>query len=159
MLGQIIAYAKAEFNCHDGPWKEDHKEKMEGHGEGILEESAYMQVDMQAKFMAMRCPDKRNLREFLEGLRVKKKKELVQAGVEVGEKNYFSIIISSFLYILSNFTLSQLVVAQYLSLKITCCQCSWRNLIVNECNSSINEFSERAKKIATRPYWPTSLQS
>ena len=40
--------------------------------------SAYAQADMQAKFMAMRCPDKGNPREFLEGLRVRKE-ELAQA--------------------------------------------------------------------------------
>ena len=34
--------------------------------------SAYAQMDLRAKFMAMRCPDKLNLREFLENLRVKK---------------------------------------------------------------------------------------
>ena len=78
--------------------------------------SAYAQADMQAKFMAMRCPDKGNLREFLEGLRVKKE-ELVQAGIEVDEKDYFSIIISSLPYALSNFALSQLAAAQYLSSK------------------------------------------
>jgi hypothetical protein len=73
--------------------------------------SAYAQVDMWAKFMAMRCPDKGNPREFLEGLRVKKE-ELAQAGVVVDEKNYFSIIISSLPYSLSNFASSQLAAAQ-----------------------------------------------
>jgi len=76
--------------------------------------SAYAQADMRAKFMAMRCLDKGNPREFLEGLRVQKE-ELAQAGVVVDEKDYFSIIISSLPYILSNFVLSQLAVAQYFS--------------------------------------------
>lgn len=71
---------------------------------------------MWAKFMAMRYLDKGNPREFLEGLKVKKE-ELVQAGVEINEKDYFSIIISSLLYFLSNFVSSQLAVAQYLSTK------------------------------------------
>jgi len=78
--------------------------------------SAYAQADMRAKFMAMRCPDKGNPREFLEGLRVKKE-ELAQAGVTVEEKDYFSIIISSLPYALSNFASSQLAAAQYLSSK------------------------------------------
>ena len=76
--------------------------------------SAYAQADMRAKFMAMRCPDKGNPREFLEGLRVRKE-ELAQAGVVVDEKDYFSIIISSLPYSLSNFASSQLAAAQYLS--------------------------------------------
>jgi len=78
--------------------------------------STYAQADMQAKFMAMRCLDKGNPREFLEGLRVKKE-ELAQAGVTVEEKDYFSIIISSLPYALSNFASSQLAAAQYLSSK------------------------------------------
>jgi len=78
--------------------------------------SAYTQADMWANFMGMRCPDKGNPREFLEGLRVKKE-ELAQAGVMVEEKDYFSIIISSLPYALSNFALSQLAAAQYLSSK------------------------------------------
>jgi len=76
--------------------------------------SAYAQADMRAKFMAMRCPDKGNPREFLEGLRVRKE-ELAQAGVVVDEKDYFSVIISSLPYALSNFASSQLAAAQYLS--------------------------------------------
>src|SRR5258705_182246 len=55
--------------------------------------SAHAQADMRAKFMAMRCPDKGNPREFLEGLRGRKE-ELAQAGVVVDEKDYSSIVIS-----------------------------------------------------------------
>jgi len=46
-----------------------------------------------------------------------KKEELAQVGVEVNEKDYFSIIISSLPYSLSNFASSQLAAAQYLSTK------------------------------------------
>jgi hypothetical protein len=68
----------------------------------------------------MRCLDKGNPWEFLEGLRVKKEElELAQAGVEIDEKDYFSIIISSLPYSLSNFASSQLAVAQFLTKKIT----------------------------------------
>jgi len=91
------------------------KERWETVVKEFLKKSAYAQADMQAKFMAMRCPDKGNPREFLEGLRVKKE-ELVQAGVVVDEKDYFSII-SSLPYALSNFASSQLAAAQYLSSK------------------------------------------
>jgi hypothetical protein len=41
--------------------------------------------------------------------------ELVQAGVVVDKKDYFSIIISSLPIALSNFTSNQLVAAQFLS--------------------------------------------
>jgi hypothetical protein len=62
--------------------------------------------------MAMRCPDKGNPREFLEGLRVRKE-ELSQAGVTVDEKDYFSVIISSLPLALSNFASNQLAAAQF----------------------------------------------
>ena len=92
------------------------RERWEAVVKEFSKKSAYAQADMRAKFMAMRCPDKGNPREFLEGLRVKKE-ELAQAGVEVDEKDYFSIIISSLPYSLSNFASSQLAAAQFLSTK------------------------------------------
>jgi len=90
------------------------RERWEAVVREFSKKSAYAQADMRAKFMAMRCPDKGNPREFLEGLRVKKE-ELAQAGVEIDEKDYFSIIISSLPYSLSNFASSQLAAAQYLT--------------------------------------------
>jgi len=92
------------------------RERWEAVVKEFSKKSAYAQADMRAKFMAMRCPEKGNPREFLEGLRVKKE-ELAQAGVEVDEKDYFSIIISSLPYSLSNFASGQLAAAQYLSTK------------------------------------------
>ncbi len=78
--------------------------------------SVYTQVDLRAKFMGMKCSDKANPREFLEGLRLKKE-ELAQAGVVVDEKDYFSVIILSLLMALSNFTSNQLAAAQFSSMK------------------------------------------
>ena len=43
--------------------------------------------------------------------------KLVQNGVEMDKKDYFSIIISSLSYALSNYISSQLAAAQYLLLK------------------------------------------
>jgi hypothetical protein len=92
------------------------RERWEAVVKEFSKKSAYAQADMRAKFMGLRCPDKGNPRDFLEGLRVKKE-ELAQAGVEVDEKDYFSIIISSLPYSLSNFASSQLAAAQFLSTK------------------------------------------
>ena len=80
--------------------------------------SAYAQTDLRAKFLAMRCPDKGNPREFLEGLRVKRE-ELSQAGVVIDEKDYFSVIISSLPFSLSNFASNQLAATQFSTRKIT----------------------------------------
>jgi hypothetical protein len=66
--------------------------------------------------MGMRCPEKMNPREFLEGLRVKRE-ELAQAGVMIEEKDYFSVIISSLPIGLSNFASNQLAAVQFSSSK------------------------------------------
>jgi hypothetical protein len=78
------------------------------------QKSAYTQTDLRAKFMAMRCPEKMNPREFLEGLRVKKE-ELSQAGVIIEERDYFSVILSSLPAPLSNFASNLLAAAQFSS--------------------------------------------
>ena len=57
--------------------------------------SEYAKTGLRAKFLGMRCTDKGGVREFLEGLRLKKE-ELSQAGVDIDEKDYFSVIVSSF---------------------------------------------------------------
>jgi gag-polypeptide of LTR copia-type len=51
-------------------------------------------VDLRSHFMESRCPDKMNVREFLDGLRVKRE-ELATFGVDIEEKNYRSTIIKS----------------------------------------------------------------
>src|SRR5260221_782319 len=79
---------------------------------------AYAQTDLQAKFMAMRCPEKMNPREFLETLRVKRE-ELSQAGVTIEEKDYLSVILSSLPFALSNFASSILVSSQISSKHVT----------------------------------------
>jgi hypothetical protein len=66
----------------------------------------------------MRCLDKGNPREFLEGLRVKRE-ELSQAGVVIDEKDYFSVIISSLPFSLSNFASYQLAATQFSTRKMT----------------------------------------
>jgi hypothetical protein len=56
--------------------------------------SAYAQADLHAKFMGMQCPERGNLREFLEGLRMKE--DLAQAGVVVDEKPFLHYYFSLF---------------------------------------------------------------
>jgi hypothetical protein len=48
--------------------------------------SEYARTELRAKFLGMRCMDKGGVREFLEGLRLKKE-ELSQAGVDIDEKD------------------------------------------------------------------------
>jgi len=71
------------------------------------EKGAYMQTDMRAKFLASRCPEKGNVRDFLDKLRMKRE-ELVQVGVEIDKKDYLSTIISSLPISLLSFASTQL---------------------------------------------------
>ena len=56
--------------------------------------SEYAKTGLRAKFLSMRCGDKGSVREFLEGLRLKKE-ELSQARVNIDENTYFSVITSA----------------------------------------------------------------
>src|SRR6266545_882268 len=93
------------------------REKWEVVVKEFSKKSMYAQANLRAKFMGMKCSDKANPREFLEGLRLKKK-ELAQAEVVVDEKDYFSVIISSLPMALSNFASNQLAAAQFSSTKM-----------------------------------------
>jgi len=75
------------------------------------EKGAYAQTDMRAKFLASRCPEKGNVRDFLDQLRTKKE-ELVQVGVVISDSDYLSTIISSLPVSLSSFASAQLAAAR-----------------------------------------------
>ncbi|PPQ83602.1 hypothetical protein CVT26_001384 [Gymnopilus dilepis] len=77
----------------------------------FTEKGAYAQTDLRTKFLESRCPDKGNVREFLNGLRVKKE-ELASVGVIIEEKDYTSTIISSLPYALANYASAQLTAAR-----------------------------------------------
>jgi len=77
----------------------------------------FAQADLHTRFMELRCPDKGNVREFLDALRVKKE-ELSTYGVTIDQKDYRSTIISSLPMHLSNFALNLLAgMRLYSSLK------------------------------------------
>jgi len=93
------------------------KKTMRERWEAVVREfsrkSTYAQADLRAKFMGMQCLERKNPREFLEGLWMKKE-EMAQAGVVINKKDYFSVIISSLPVALSNFASNQLAAAQFL---------------------------------------------
>ena len=64
-------------------------------------------MEIWAKFLTMRCPEKGNAKEFLRGLRLMKE-ELAQVGVKISDEEYLSTIISSLPDALANFTLMQM---------------------------------------------------
>ena len=51
------------------------------------EKGAYAQTDLHARFLESKCPDKGNVWEFLDNLRVKRE-ELASVGVDIDEKDY-----------------------------------------------------------------------
>ena len=75
------------------------------------EKGAYAQTDLHGRFLESKCPDKGNVQEFLDNLRVKRE-ELASVGVDIDEKDYRSTIISSLPYSLANFASSQLANAR-----------------------------------------------
>ena len=78
--------------------------------------SEYAKTGLRAKFLAMKCADKGGVREFLEGLQLKKK-ELSQARVAIKETDYLSVILSSLPPAMSNFASSQLAAACFSATK------------------------------------------
>ena len=67
----------------------------------------YVQMEIRAKFLMSRCPERGNAKEFLRGLRLKKE-ELAQVGVGISDKEYMSTIISSLPDVLANFASMQM---------------------------------------------------
>jgi len=66
------------------------------------------------RFLESKCPDKGNVQQFLDELRVKRE-ELATVGVDINEKDYRSMIISSLPYSLANFTSNQLAAVKLYS--------------------------------------------
>ena len=71
------------------------------------QKGVYMKMELRAKFLMSRCPEKGNTKDFLRGLRLKKE-ELVQVRVMISDKDYLSTIILSLPDALSNFASSQI---------------------------------------------------
>lgn len=78
------------------------------------QKGTYAQTDLRTSFLKSKCPDKGNVKEFLDNLRTKKE-ELAAVGVEISETDYRSTIISSLPFWLSNFASGQLAAAKLYS--------------------------------------------
>jgi hypothetical protein len=65
------------------------------------QKGAFSQAELRSRFMDSKCPEKGNVREFLDELRVEKEK-LATYGVVIDDKDYRSTIITSLPYHLSN---------------------------------------------------------
>ncbi|CAA7268571.1 unnamed protein product [Cyclocybe aegerita] len=78
------------------------------------EKGAYVQTEMRTKFLGSKCPDKGNVREFLDSLATKRE-QLASVGVDIDEKDYRSTILQSLPIPLSNFASAQLAAARMFS--------------------------------------------
>jgi hypothetical protein len=87
------------------------KERWEAITTEFTQKGAFAQTELRARFLDMKCPEKGNVREFLDSLRVKRE-ELATVGVEIDTKDYLSTIISSLPISLSNFASNQLAAAK-----------------------------------------------
>jgi hypothetical protein len=105
------------------------------------EKGAYAQTDLRGRFLESKCPDKGNVREFLDNLRVKRE-ELASVGVDIDEKDYRSTIISSLPFALANFASSQLAAARMFA--------SSRTIAPDSLISLISEEYERQKTQKSR---------
>ena len=70
------------------------------------------------RFLESKCPDKGNVQEFMDNLRVKRE-EIASVGVDIDEKDYRSMIILSLPYSLANFASSQLAAARMFAISKT----------------------------------------
>ena len=102
--------------------------------------SKYVKMGLRAKFLGMKCTDKGGVREFLEGLWLKKE-ELCQAGVEIEENDYFSVIISSLSAAMVNFALSQLAAAHF-SLTKTITSNDLISMLIEEADRQKVQFAQ-----------------
>jgi hypothetical protein len=83
------------------------RERWEAVAKEYTVKGVYAQMEMRAKFLTSRCPEKGNAKDFLRGLRLKKE-ELAQVGVKISDEDYLSTIISSLPDALSNFASMQM---------------------------------------------------
>ena len=107
------------------------KERWEAIVAEYTEKGAYVQTDLCGRFLESKCPDKGNVQEFLDGLRVKRE-ELASVGVDIDETDYWSTIISSLPYSLTNFASSQLATARMFAISKTIAPDSLISLISEE---------------------------
>lgn len=91
------------------------KESLQDRWDLIVKEytqkGAFAQAELCTRFMDLKCPDKGNVCEFMDKLRVEKEK-LATYGVTIDDKDYRSTIITSLPNFLSNFASSLLANAR-----------------------------------------------
>jgi len=124
------------------------------------EKGTFAQTELCTRFLEMKCPNKGDVWQYLDDLRVKRE-ELATMGVEIDEKDYHSTIIFSLPIHLSNFASNQLAVARLYAPTKTIdpdtlisliaeeseCQCSQRTCRGNGSGKSKNDDKDEALSV------------
>ena len=87
------------------------KERWDAITTEYTEKDTFAQTDLRTRFLESKCPEKGNVRQFLDELRIKRE-ELATVGVDIDKKDYRSTIISSLPIPLANFASNQLAFAK-----------------------------------------------
>ena len=107
-----------------------------------MEKGTFAQTELRACFLEMKCPDKGDIRQFLDDLCVKRK-ELATMGMEIDEKDYCSTIIASLPIHLSNVTSNQLAIARLYAPMKTIDSDALISLIAEESECQRSQYAHR----------------
>jgi hypothetical protein len=113
------------------------------------QKGAFAQAELRTRFMDSKCPDKGNVREFLDELRVEKEK-LSTYGVTIDDKDYRSTIITSLPNFLSNFASSLLANARLHATTGTVDPDQLISLISEEFDRGVSQRSRRLAKLSSK---------
>jgi len=115
------------------------------------EKGTFAQMELHTRFLEMKCPDKGDIRQYLDDLCVKRE-ELVTMGVEIDEKDYHSTIISSLPIHLSNFASNQLAVARLYAPTKTIDPDALISLIAEESECQCSQCAHRGNGLGKLKY-------
>jgi len=121
------------------------QERWEAVVKEYMEKGAYVQTDMRTKFLASRCPERGNVQDFLDKLRMKRE-ELVQVEVDIDVKDYLSIIISSLPVSLSSFASAQLAAARMFAPTKTIEPDVLLSLLMEEADQTKSQSAQSARR-------------
>ena len=121
------------------------KERWDAITTEYTEKGTFAQTDLRTCFLESKCPEKGNVRQFLDELRIKQE-ELATVGVDIDEKDYCSTIISSLPIPLANFASNQLAFAKIYSTTKTIAPDSLISLISEEYE---HQHAQRARRSGT----------
>ncbi len=114
------------------------------------EKGDYVKTELRARFLEMKCPDKANVCDFLQGLWIKKE-ELAKVGYTIDNKNYLSTLISSLPHVLSKILYMHSLLQhicfqlQRQSIPMSWSPFWWKKPIARKCSACVGRAPERER--------------